>query len=582
MIHNKRRLQIYTAIVLTALMLAMGGAWATHALTLYRHTLERQIAEDNHIAKENLMIIVHQIARQYADEDGIIAQIQSILESLQDRGWKGFACVLDKDGRVLAHPNRNMVDMQVAIKTYQPTDLLGHFPPPVAQLPEMPNGAPAMYKTQADIIAIGWLPDLMAYLCVHKSHLPIAEKIDALRSRLVNIGIAIATAAGALSWFFLGALVDRYENHLSRSEARNRTLVQNSAPILIASPSGDIIDANPEAATLFSMDRNPLLAKRIRDVWTEKYQRELEMLLSVPSGQTKECRDIDLSTGNGRTIPVDVRACRIDYGDSEAVYFLIRDVTETRRAREEMLAANRRLRELDQLKTDFINTVSHELRTPLTSIHWSTESLSSLVSNGGDTVDKLFKIIREDNRRLSKLIEELLGFARLDAGKIKLAIQRTDLSHIVEMAKLEVQTLAQKKSIAISHSTGTAPLPLQADADQMRRAVVNLLENAIKYTPEGGAIDIRISQKEGLASLEIADTGIGIPEKDLPYIFEKFYRTDQVEVQRERGTGLGLPIAQRIVKAHGGIIDVKSLVGKGAAFTVHLPVEEPEEASSGP
>ncbi len=170
MIHDKRRLQFYTTAVLTALLIAMGFAWATHAITLYRSTLERQMAEDNEIVKANLGIIIHQATQQYADKDMVRVQIQNVLEALQEKGWKGFACVLDKDGRVLNHPNRQMINMQVPLKTYEPLDLLGEAPPPVTNLPNAPETQHTIYRTQSDIIAIDWLPELMMYLCVHKSH----------------------------------------------------------------------------------------------------------------------------------------------------------------------------------------------------------------------------------------------------------------------------------------------------------------------------------------------------------------------------------------------------------------------------
>ncbi|MDP6041042.1 MAG: hypothetical protein QGG64_21005, partial [Candidatus Latescibacteria bacterium] len=145
MIHDKRRLQFYTTAVLTALLIAMGFAWATHAITLYRSTLERQMAEDNEIVKANLGIIIHQATQQYADKDMVRVQIQNVLEALQEKGWKGFACVLDKDGRVLNHPNRQMINMQVPLKTYEPLDLLGEAPLPVTNLPNAPETQHTIY-----------------------------------------------------------------------------------------------------------------------------------------------------------------------------------------------------------------------------------------------------------------------------------------------------------------------------------------------------------------------------------------------------------------------------------------------------
>ena len=226
MIRDKRKLQILTSATLTVLMIIMGVIWATHALSIYRQTLERQLAEDNEIVKANLSIIIDQVTKQYVDKAQVIGQIQNVLEALEAKGWKGFACVLDEQGQVLAHPNRKMVGMRPPVESYEPQNLLGQLPPPVTQLPSVDQKTSAIYRTQADIIAIDWLPDLMTYLCVHKSHRPVTDQINALRQQLVGVGLLIIALASTSSWFFVGWLVEQYENHLAQSEVRNRTLVE--------------------------------------------------------------------------------------------------------------------------------------------------------------------------------------------------------------------------------------------------------------------------------------------------------------------------------------------------------------------
>ncbi len=366
-------------------------------------------------------------------------------------------------------------------------------------------------------------------------------------------------------------MVDRYENHLSQSEYRNRTLVQNSAPIVITTPEGIIRDLTPSAEQLFESDREALLNTPLNRLWPEKHQAKYQSLLEVRSSQTTEYHDIDITTSHKHSRPVDVRACRIEYGTQDAIYFLIRDVTENRRAREEMLAANQRLKDLDQLKTDFINTVSHELRTPLTSMRWSTESLSQLVDQRDETVAKLLRIIREDNYRLANMIEELLGFARLDAGKLQPNITNADLAQILDRAREEIFPLAQQKNITLAQIEGPETLMIQADAEQIRRIAINILDNAIKYTPKNGLVSVSLKQTKENAIIQVTDTGIGISENDQAHIFDKFYRTNQADVQNERGTGLGLAIVKGITEAHGGTVVVNSQVGRGTLFQVTLP-----------
>jgi sensor histidine kinase regulating citrate/malate metabolism len=132
---DKRKLQFYTSSVLTLFMVLMGIAWATHALALYRTTLERQMAEDNEIVKANLSIIIDQVTKQYVGKTQVINQIQNVLEALEAKGWKGFACVLDDQGHILAHPDRQMVGMRPPLETYEPQTLLGQMPPPRYRAP---------------------------------------------------------------------------------------------------------------------------------------------------------------------------------------------------------------------------------------------------------------------------------------------------------------------------------------------------------------------------------------------------------------------------------------------------------------
>ncbi len=568
---DKRKLQFYTASVLTVLLVVMAVAWATHALAIYRTTLERQMAEDNEIVKANLSIIIDQVTKQYVEKNQVIHQIQNVLEALESKGWKGFACVLDEQGKVLAHPNRQMVGMRAPFETYKPQTLLGQMPPPVTKLSEGHQKTSAIYRTQSDIIAIDWLPDLMTYLCVHKSHRPVSDQINNLRQRLMGVGLIIIGLASTGSWFFVGWLVERYENHLAQSEQRNRTLVQNSAPIVISTPDGLILDINPAAENLFQAHRSELLNSAFEKLWPTKHHAKFQTLLLVAPQQTAEYHNLDIITSPKHPKPVDVRACRIEYGNQDAIYFLLRDVTENRRAQEEMLAANQRLKDLDQLKTDFINTVSHELRTPLTSMRWSTESLSQLVSQNDETVAKLLRILRDDNQRLATMIEELLSFARLDAGKLQLNMSTINLSQILRAAQEEIAPLAQQKNIIFNEINMLEEIGLLADPEQIHRVVINLLDNAIKYTPQNGHVSIAMTATNQEATFTISDTGIGIADRDQSHIFDKFYRTDQSDVQKERGTGLGLSIVKGIVEAHAGTVTVKSEIGQGTTFQVILP-----------
>ena len=196
--------------------------------------------------------------------------------------------------------------------------------------------------------------------------------------------------------------------------------------------------------------------------------------------------------------------------DHEATYLLVRDVAE-----------RRRVRELDQLKTNFLNKVSHELRTPLTSAKWSTESLAELLSSEENpNVEKLLGIIRDDNQRLTDLIEQLLSFSKLDAGELKPHIHPTPIASILEDVLVALAPIAEQKRIRLETSV---PLPdAVLMAYQVRKVLVNILDNAIKYTQESGSVDQSWRLDGNHLGLEVSDTGIGIPESDMPHLFEKF------------------------------------------------------------
>lgn len=574
---EKRRLQWLSALTTSTLIIILGAASGYVASGRLQETMERQIAEDSRVISENLRIIINQVTREMTDQGLALDQVQDVLQSAQTHGWRGFACVVDKNGTVVAHPDPDMRGATVSLETYAPTELAGPAPVNVIELAQSSEpGAPSIYKSSSDIIAVQWLPDLMTYLCVHQPQDEIRTRVQALISILTRIGAPFVLIAAAGTWFFVGSLVERYQASLEVSEASNRSLVENSEAIVVIDTGNRVLHANPAAASLLGLGDddisrqidlltgNTLLSELIADARAGKPPREIET---------------DLPTAGQRIIPVVVRACSIDYHDQEAIYLLIRDVTETRRAREEILAANRKLKELDRLKSDFLNTVSHELRTPLTSIKWSTESLAGLNKNWDEgTFTRLLKIIREDNRRLSNLIEQLLSFSRLDAGQLNPRFEQVDLKELAEKAILELSPIAEAQDIQVA--LNAEPAAASVDREQIRLLLTNLLDNAIKYSPAGGCVTIDLTQQTDTCTISITDTGIGIKADDLDSIFHRFFRSDTPQVRDESGTGLGLAIVKGIVDAHDGSVLVRSALGEGSTFTVTLPLVRREQPES--
>jgi signal transduction histidine kinase len=233
-------------------------------------------------------------------------------------------------------------------------------------------------------------------------------------------------------------------------------------------------------------------------------------------------------------------------------------------------------RQLDRLRTNFVSDVSHELRTPLTAIKGFIETLQDGAADDPAVRDRFLNTIAVETERLTRLTNDLLLLTRADAGRLDLHLAPTDLVACVQRAVAQMEGRACEKQIAVTIELPDAPVSIQADADRIHQVLVNLLDNAIKFTPEGGRIVVRVSLTgigSGDASLfpcllvSIRDTGPGIPADELPHIFERFYRGDRSRARTGAdGAGLGLSIAKAIVEAHGGQIWVSSEPEKGAAF----------------
>jgi heavy metal sensor kinase len=217
----------------------------------------------------------------------------------------------------------------------------------------------------------------------------------------------------------------------------------------------------------------------------------------------------------------------------------------------------------------FTADASHELRTPLTAIRTETEvALGKSLTTA--EYHHLLGSILEECERLARLTDQLLTLCREDAVKTPLVRQPVDLPRLVNTVVETMQPLAQVKNLSID-TKATGPLCIQADETRLRQVFYNLLDNAIKYTPEGGQIEIQLAQRDRTAVISFRDTGVGIPPEHLPHVFDRFYRVDKVRSREQGGTGLGLSIVQSIVTAHGGRIEMTSSPGQGTICTVTLP-----------
>jgi heavy metal sensor kinase len=241
------------------------------------------------------------------------------------------------------------------------------------------------------------------------------------------------------------------------------------------------------------------------------------------------------------------------------------------------LALNRmiiRLREAFDHNRRFLGDASHELRTPLTALRAELESIVQ-EARLPEMRDRVGSALEEVNR-LAKIVETLFAISRLEAGEAQQERAPFDLARLAGSTADQMALLAEDKGISV-HCDLEQNVTVEGDQSRIKQVVVNLLDNAIKYTPAGGSVNLRVQGREGEATLEVSDTGIGIPSAALPHVFERFFRVDAARSREVDGAGLGLAIVKSICSAHGGRVEVESVENRGSTFKVKLPL-----ASSAP
>jgi len=253
---------------------------------------------------------------------------------------------------------------------------------------------------------------------------------------------------------------------------------------------------------------------------------------------------------------------------------LEKEVGERKKAESLIREQNERLKELDRMKSEFLSTAAHELRTPLTSIVGFSEILLKRKLDE-ERSNRFLKIINEESVSLAGLINDLLDVSRIESGKgFKIKKAPTDLRGIILENVDLFKSQTDKHTFKVDVPDGLAKIEL--DKDKIDQVMENLLSNAVKFSPQGGKITVSLDKTDEKVKVAITDTGMGIPEKDLPHIFEKFYRVEVASIQAIGGTGLGLGIVKYIVESHGGKISVESETGRGSTFSFTLPTKLPK------
>jgi PAS domain S-box-containing protein len=336
--------------------------------------------------------------------------------------------------------------------------------------------------------------------------------------------------------------------------------------MLLVSPAGRVETANRRAGDLLAIKASDLVGNELTEVlaWHRAegadYRRMFSALRSLVQHQ-EDAAEGDLELRSLKRILHWVSQPTRDRAGEHCGYTLtFHDVTHER--------------EVSQMKSDFVSFVTHQLRTPLAGIKWMLELAAQEPEVPADAASYIGDA-REAAQRLIQLVNELLDISRLERGKLTVSTQPVDLVTMTREVLAETDVLVQERRHRVSVSTGDHPLPaVRADAQLLRQVVMNLVSNAIKYTPEGGAIEVRFERDGDTLRWSIRDSGIGIPRSSQARLFEKFYRAENVSTLETEGTGLGLYLVRLIMEQLDGRVWCESEEGAGSTFRFTLPLAE--------
>ncbi len=325
--------------------------------------------------------------------------------------------------------------------------------------------------------------------------------------------------------------------------------------IMLTNEKGEILLMNPSIRKLFLIDSSPEGKRPLEVIRNNVIQEIVDRVLH--NNKEVITQEVSISIPEEKKIMINGVPIVKD-GIVEGAVFVFHDITELKR--------------LEEVRKDFVANVSHELRTPISSIKGYAETLLDGKADNEDTVKEFLNIIYQDSDRLANLIDDLLDLSKIESGKMKMEFEPLDISPIINRSVNVLEKSSKDKSLSIKLNVPNDLPKVLGDQKRLLQVFLNLLDNAIKYTTEGGLINVVVSGKEKVAQVDISDTGIGIPGKDLPRIFERFYRVDKARSRELGGTGLGLSIVKHIVQAHNGQVWVQSELGKGSTFSFTLPM----------
>ncbi|HWI53597.1 MAG TPA: ATP-binding protein [Symbiobacteriaceae bacterium] len=354
----------------------------------------------------------------------------------------------------------------------------------------------------------------------------------------------------------LKATLDEIQGEKNKVDA---ILTHMADGLLALDQAGRIIKLNPAAERMFRTMEPEVLGCLPQEIWPE---------LKLEAALTKAAQETRSVTYEFRFGAFYLLAFITPlFGDRNQIagtVVVFHDITE--------------LEKLEALRREFVANVSHELKTPLTTVKSYVETLLDGAAEEPDVRERFLKVVEGETDRMARLVKDLLHLSQLDQGSVSWDIQPYEMPAIVDecVARLAVQI--ERKNLAISRVFAAAAPLAMIDRDKLQQVLLNLLANAVEFTPPGGLITVEVKPAGSMVRIEVRDTGIGIPAEDLPRIFERFYRVDKARSRMLGGTGLGLAIARQIVELLGGAVSINSELGKGTEVVFTVPAAPAPEA----
>jgi two-component system, OmpR family, phosphate regulon sensor histidine kinase PhoR len=350
---------------------------------------------------------------------------------------------------------------------------------------------------------------------------------------------------------------------LEEESHRSRTIMESMVDgLLVLDARGHISLVNPAAEKLLGLEKSAAMGRTALEMLRSHEMDDL--LKNAIHQEGGSSAEITLVHPRRRILAGTAVAMRDAQGIVQGTVLALRDITQLKR--------------LEEMRMEFVLNVSHELRTPLTAIQGYAETLLDGGFADRENAQKFLEIIHRHSERLGRLLNDLLELSNIELEKTPLHLRPVPILEIARQTVTLLTSQAEKRRIHLSTAIPEELPPVLGDRDRLVQILVNLVDNAIKYTPEGGIVTVtaRVAPAEaqggrGAVELVVTDTGIGIPQKDLPRLTERFYRVDKARSRELGGTGLGLAIVKHLVAAHGGTLSIESKVGEGTQVRVSLP-----------